>query len=189
MSSHHIVRDNQEPALLVLDVAYNSFKVIEELLEWSPFIIVQHSQLDYFLVRDIKVDAVLFKESDRREVSEQVKDQMPVKLLGFQPEESSLKCALAFLHTHRHTSVNVITDDIHLFQELESINYSLNVNVLHSTIRWSLIRSGHFEKWVSGETELLLLYENQTTVLHPDRENTIRVKKPGTFWIGEKLKD
>jgi hypothetical protein len=37
MSSHHIVRDNQEPALLLVDVSESGFAFIQELLKMVPY--------------------------------------------------------------------------------------------------------------------------------------------------------
>lgn len=36
MSSHHIVRDDQEPALIIANGAACSSELLGQLLEWSP---------------------------------------------------------------------------------------------------------------------------------------------------------
>ena len=40
MSSHHIVREKQEPALLVLGLDDFPDELLGQLLEWSPTVIV-----------------------------------------------------------------------------------------------------------------------------------------------------
>ena len=40
MSSHHIVRDDQEPALIIANGASCSNELLGQLLEWSPIVIV-----------------------------------------------------------------------------------------------------------------------------------------------------
>ena len=70
MSSHHIVRDDQEPALIIANGAACSMELLNQLLEWSPLVIVLDSAIDRVLELGIKVD-VLLGDFDR----------------GFQPEE------------------------------------------------------------------------------------------------------
>src|SRR5690606_40296637 len=72
MSSHHIVRENQEPALLVEDFAALSEEYLGQLLEWSPTIITSLENLDYFLTRDIKVD-ILYGVEKISEAQEEIK--------------------------------------------------------------------------------------------------------------------
>jgi len=188
MSSHHIVRDNQEPALLVLEASQIAFEVIEELLEWSPSIIVHESQIELFLFRGIKIDAVIFEEANRDEIIEKVKDQLPVHLLGYQ-SESPLTRALAFLQEKNHGYVNIITDSIDFINPLKSEEKPKNISVFHQNFRWSLVRSGHFEKWVAKDVHVILLEDKGQIVLNADKENMIRISKPQSFWIGETLKD
>ena len=41
MSSHHIVREKQEPALLILSLEGFEYENLGQILEWSPTVIVQ----------------------------------------------------------------------------------------------------------------------------------------------------
>ena len=58
MSSHHVIRDEQEPPVIILD---DNFKlsVLEELLGWAPLLIISVDLLKWFQARKIKVDGVL----------------------------------------------------------------------------------------------------------------------------------
>jgi len=40
MSSHHIVREKQEPALIIANGEACSTELLNQLLEWSPFVVV-----------------------------------------------------------------------------------------------------------------------------------------------------
>ena len=188
MSSHHIIRDNQEPALLVLKAGQVAFEVIEELLEWSPSVIVDESQIELFLFRGIKIDAVLFEEEHRNEITEKIKDQLPVHLLSYQ-SESPLARALSFLLEKNHDYVNIITGSIDFLNNLKVLDNPKNISVFHLNIRWSLVRSGHFEKWVANDVRITLLEDNEQIVLNADKENMIKISKSESFWIGETLKD
>ena len=46
MSSHHIVRDDQEPALIIANGEACSMNLLHQLLEWSPLVVVLDSAID-----------------------------------------------------------------------------------------------------------------------------------------------
>lgn len=56
MSSHHIVRDMQEPCLLVADGEQCSIALIESLLEWSPIVVALDEAFPKLVELGIKVD-------------------------------------------------------------------------------------------------------------------------------------
>lgn len=59
MSSHHIVRDDQEPALIIANGEACSQMLLDQLLEWSPLVVVLDSAIARVLDRNIKVDVLL----------------------------------------------------------------------------------------------------------------------------------
>ena len=59
MSSHHIVKDDQEPALIIANGASCATELMGQLLEWSPWVIVLDSAIERVLPLNIKVDVVL----------------------------------------------------------------------------------------------------------------------------------
>ena len=59
MSSHHIVKDKQEPALIIANGEECSQELMGQLLEWQPTVMVLDGALDRVLPLGIKVDIVL----------------------------------------------------------------------------------------------------------------------------------
>ncbi len=59
MSSHHIIRDQQEPALIIANGEACNNELLGQLLEWSPLIIVLDSAINRVLELGIKVDVLL----------------------------------------------------------------------------------------------------------------------------------
>ena len=59
MSSHHIVREGQEPALIIANGQACSMDLLNQLLEWSPFIVVLDGALSRVLELGIKFDVAL----------------------------------------------------------------------------------------------------------------------------------
>lgn len=56
MSSHHVVREKQEPALIIADGEPCSMELLAQLLEWSPSIMVLDGAIEKVLELGIKVD-------------------------------------------------------------------------------------------------------------------------------------
>ena len=81
MSSHHIVRDDQEPALIIANGAECSNELLGQLLEWSPLVIVLDSAIERVLDLGIKVD-VLLGDFDRGFDAEHYREkQYPIEIV------------------------------------------------------------------------------------------------------------
>lgn len=59
MSSHHFVRDGQEPALIIANGEACSMELLGQLLEWNPYVLVLDGALPRVLDLQIRFDAVL----------------------------------------------------------------------------------------------------------------------------------
>lgn len=59
MSSHHIVKEKQEPALYIHDLGTFDEEYLGQLLEWSPTLIVNGTAYEKVLSLGLKVDVVL----------------------------------------------------------------------------------------------------------------------------------
>lgn len=109
MSSHHIVRDDQEPALIIANGASCSSALLNELLEWSPIIVVLDSAIDRVLQLDIKVD-VLLGDFDRDFDAESYKNkQYPIEIVHTPDQnKTDLEKAFDYLIAKNHKAVNVV---------------------------------------------------------------------------------
>ncbi|BDD00109.1 hypothetical protein [Persicobacter psychrovividus] len=67
MSSHHIIRDNQEPALLILQLAPTDEAFLDQILEWSPTVITTTDYYERVIMHGIKVDLVVGPPSPNTE--------------------------------------------------------------------------------------------------------------------------
>lgn len=109
MSSHHIVRDDQEPALIIANGAACSNELLGQLLEWSPLVIVLDSAIDRVLELGIKVD-VLLGDFDNGFDPEYYKNlQFPLEII-YAPdqEKTDLEKAFDYLVEKGHKAVNVV---------------------------------------------------------------------------------
>src|SRR5688572_18870164 len=94
MSSHHFVREGQEPALLILDPVPVS--LAGPLLEWAPIIMVSGNALEEVLTWQIKIDIALTTPAKEEVTKEKLLSQAPIKVLSTHSEDD-LSAALHFL--------------------------------------------------------------------------------------------
>ena len=64
MSSHHIIRDKQEPALIIANGEECSMDLLEQLLEWSPTVVVLDGAIQRVIDLGIKFYGVNLIENN-----------------------------------------------------------------------------------------------------------------------------
>jgi hypothetical protein len=96
VSSHHIVRENQEPALLIANAHAISFEKVQELLEWMPTIVVVETEIETVLSWGIKVDVLIVPASELTAWETRLADQFPIKIVPLDSDKDSLTTALQF---------------------------------------------------------------------------------------------
>lgn len=109
MSSHHIVKDDQEPALIIANGAACNAELMGQLLEWSPWIVVLDAAIERVLDLNIKVD-VLLGDFDRNLELEKIKErQYPIEIIHTPDQhKTDLEKAFDFLIERKFPAVNVI---------------------------------------------------------------------------------
>ncbi len=109
MSSHHIVRDDQEPALIIANGESCDPELLGQLLEWSPLVIVLDSAMERVMKLGIKVD-VLLGDFDRGFDPEIYKEaQYPLEIKHITDQNSTdLEKAFQYLVDRGIPGANVI---------------------------------------------------------------------------------
>ncbi|UVD79549.1 thiamine diphosphokinase [Myroides albus] len=109
MSSHHIVRDDQEPALIIANGAACSVELMGQLLEWSPLVVVLDSAIERVVELGIKVD-VLIGDFDRDfNVDIYREKQYPIDIIHIADQDSTdLEKAFNYLIDRGIPAANVI---------------------------------------------------------------------------------
>jgi hypothetical protein len=196
MSSHHFVKEGQEPALLILDAG--SFEKAAPLLEWAPLVLVSADVLDEVLAWGIKIDVVFVQGNDGNVLAEKLLYQQPVAVITVALSDDLLHAGIDFLRSTNQNAVNVMADiPITAFAgKHRELNFQCTL--LNDTARWSLIQKRHFEKWVDAGTILMIFTQHPHDVtlvgceLNLERgrlmcptSGVIQVKSKSDFWIGE----
>lgn len=173
MSSHHIVRDDQEPALIIANGASCSTELLGQLLEWSPFVIVLDSAIERVLDLNIKID-VLLGDFDRGFNPEHYKErQFPIEIIHTpNQDKTDLEKAFDYLIEKKIPAVNVIwatgkRADHTITNITNIVRYrnQLKIVVLddHSKI---FLLPKKFQKWYPAATPISLIPIGHVSGIH-----------------------
>jgi thiamine pyrophosphokinase len=148
MSSHHIVREKQEPALLVLGIDNFEEELLGQLLEWSPTVITTPDTAEKLNSFGIKIDWIVTDDDGA------VFTQSDVRLIAA-GNSNITQAALKFLTINNYPAVNVITDDLELSDFLP---YADKINLVIFNARQKIypVTSG-FSKWKPADEQIELL--------------------------------
>jgi thiamine pyrophosphokinase len=164
MSSHHIVRDDQEPALIIANGAACNEELLGQLLEWSPLVIVLDSAIERVLELGIKVD-VLLGDFDRGFDAEYYKEsQYPIEIIHTpNQDKTDLEKAFDYLIEKGHKAANVIwatgkraDHTITNITNIVRFRESLKIVILDDHSKIFLLPT-KFEKWYTKDTPLSLI--------------------------------
>jgi thiamine pyrophosphokinase len=164
MSSHHIVREKQEPALIIANGEACSEELLGQLLEWSPFIVVLDQAIYRVLDLGIKVD-VWMGDFDEQHDFEMIRSrQSPLEIINTPDQEKTdLEKAIDFLIARGFPAANIvwatgrradhaITNITNLVRYKEKIRL-----VLFDDYSKIFPLSGVFEKWYVAGTPVSLI--------------------------------
>ena len=164
MSSHHIVRDDQEPALIIANGASCSEELIGQLLEWSPLVIVLDSAMDRVLELGIKID-VLLGDFDRDFNPEiYLEKQYPLEIVHTpNQDKTDLDKAFDYLIAKGHKAVNVVwatgkraDHTITNITNIVAYRDQLKIVVLDDHSKVFLLQK-KYEKWYPKNTTISLI--------------------------------
>ena len=170
MSSHHIVRDDQEPALIIANGASCSFDLLGQLLEWSPIVVVLDNAIDRVLQLDIKVDVLLGDFDGDFDPEIYKEKQYPLEIVHTpNQEKTDLEKALDYLVEKGHKAVNIVwatgkRADHTLANITNIVSYRDKIKIViiddHSKI---FLLPKRFEKWYPANTPISLIPVGKVT--------------------------
>ena len=164
MSSHHIVRDDQEPALIIANGEACSMELLNQLLEWNPLVIVLDSAITRVLELGIKVD-VLIGDFDRNFDYEYYKNlQYPIEIVKLDEQETyDIDKAINYLINRKIPAANIVWATgrrmDHTFTNITNLIKYQEVIKLVMIDDYSKIfpLPNNFVKWYPKETILSLI--------------------------------
>jgi thiamine pyrophosphokinase len=176
MSSHHIIREKQEPALLVLGLDSFTDELLGQLLEWSPTLMVTADTAEQLNAFGIKFDVLVGDSTDNL--------QADIKQIsrgsGTVPE-----AALKYLANNGYPAVNVVTDELTLADYLPYAG-ELNIVIFNQGKKIYPVSSG-FTKWKPAGDVIEIMSE-VADLSHPGLEQTgnhiYKTTRDGFFTLG-----
>jgi thiamine pyrophosphokinase len=167
MSSHHIVREKQEPALIIANGESCSFELLGQLLEWSPFVVVLDSAIHRVMPLGIKIDVLLGDFDRGLDVEEIRQSQYPIEII-YTPnqDKTDLEKAFDFLIERGVPAANVVwatgrRADHSITNMTNIIRYKNKLHIVlidnYSLIYPLLPSPAVFEKWYPKGFQISLI--------------------------------
>ncbi|MEJ7557140.1 MAG: thiamine pyrophosphokinase [Pedobacter sp.] len=141
MSSHHIVREKQEPALYIHHLGNFDEEYLGQLLEWSPSLVVNSSEFEKVISLGLKVDIVVNPE-DSIIFQENTK--------SINTDNSDMKSVLEYLISEGYPAVNLIDSDGE-FESFKEYISQINIVLFTGNYKAYAIKSG-FKVWKPSGT-------------------------------------
>lgn len=109
MSSHHIIREGQEPALIIANGESCSNELLGQLLEWSPFVVVLDGAINRVIDLNIKIDVLLGDFDSRNHALDIIQSQQAVKIIHAPDQDKTdLQKGIEYLIERGFDAVNII---------------------------------------------------------------------------------
>ncbi|MDQ1148319.1 hypothetical protein [Sphingobacterium zeae] len=175
MSSHHIVRENQEPALLIEDLFLIDEEDLGQLLEWSPTIVIEERTMDLLDARGYKFDIVFTKNAIDA-------SQENLKVISY--DVAFLKAAIEYLIAHQYKAVNIVSDQLDLGYYRAYLE-QINIVLFSNGFRYYFVTTG-FTKWKAEGERILIVSadkdeDNKYTGLIKINDKEYEMEKDGLF--------
>ena len=174
MSSHHIVREKQEPALLVLGLNNFSSELLGQLLEWSPTVITTEQTAPLLHANGIKIDWII--AGTRYKPMQRDIKVMPAG------SDTPAEAALKYLVTHGYPAVNVVADELQLKDYLFYTD-KINLVIFYDNRKIYGVNSG-FSKWKPANESIEVLthpHELHVSGLEPIGHHRFKTTQDGFF--------
>jgi hypothetical protein len=195
MSSHHFVKEGQEPALYIHDAV--AFGQVESLLEWAPVVITRSSQMEAVVSWGIKVDVVLIETSDPV-VDELLLTQTPVRTVTVSGSSNLTTAVRSVLQSDHQRYLTIACADAEvMLNEWRPVSDLETVTIIDTKNRWLGISHQSFSKWLPAGTNLLLFPDDAQYYIEDagisgnkittSGEGVITIRNPEFFWVGEFL--
>ena len=163
MSSHHIIRDKQEPALIIANGEECTMDLLEQLLEWSPTVVVLDCAIERVISLGIKVD-VWLGDFDHSEKHSLALENYPLKKIHTPDQnKTDLEKAFEYLMSEGYPAVNVVwasgnrmDHTLNNFHSLVAYGRKLKI-VFFDDYSTSYLLPSNFEKWYPAGTPISLI--------------------------------
>ena len=164
MSSHHIVRDDQEPALIIANGASCSEELLGQLLEWSPLVVVLDSAIERVLNLGIKIDVLIGDFDNNFDPYYYAEQQFPMEVIHVADQDSTdLEKAFNYLIERKIYAANVVwatgkRADHTITNMTNIVRYKDKMKIVLYDDYSKIFRlPNHYKKWYPKDTIISLI--------------------------------
>ncbi|MBW7844586.1 MAG: thiamine diphosphokinase [Bacteroidia bacterium] len=164
MTSHAIVKDNQEPALIIANGETCSMEIIGQLLEWNPYVVVLDGAITRVLELGIKIDVLLGDFDSKSEAFDKVQKQQKIEIVHTpNQDKTDLQKGIEFLIGKGFSAVNIIwatgkRADHNLSNITDIVRYQNKIKiVLYDNYSKIFQLPKQFKKWYNKNTPISLM--------------------------------
>ena len=203
MSSHHIVRDEQEPALIIFNSAFDE-QTIQGLLEWSPTVITKSDLVEALLPYGFKIDVVIGTITEKDQMMSELEHQQPFKYLSKNSSDEDLLLAIYFLIASKYKAVNLLYPlNPKSMSLINPFLNQLDLVFYDQGYKWVYSRSTTFSKWLPADSilkfrdpsikvtqedaELKLNFLEGECICDVKKEGQTVIKAEKAFWLGQSI--
>lgn len=153
MSSHHVIRDEQEPPILVFQLNKN-WEELSDLLGWSPTVVINPELSDLFDSKQTKFDGYLSAEEVNNGRNES----------DFIYDSSNLSVSLIEWVVHKkYTAINIFCNYNlmkSIFREMKDLSLPIPIIFFTENGKFTLIPSQKFKKWYPSNYKINILNDD-----------------------------
>jgi hypothetical protein len=146
MSSHHFVKEKQEPALYVHSEKFLNTDLLGQLLEWCPYVIVDEHALFILNHEPIKIDLVVQQELSDVEIAEWTASQSDLKIKKIENGKDKLISLLQYLEKENHYAISLLACSDEHFQAIQTSDFNLDIIQYADAYKGFFIEH-KFSKW------------------------------------------
>lgn len=197
MSSHHFVREGQEPALIIADPI--SYQAVSAFLEWAPLVIAFDQTLETVVSWGVKTDVVFSRQENLEACKELSIAQQPLSLIEVGNDNAQLATALNYLRKIRQNDVSIAVEDSRLaVSQIGPEFQDLNIVFFDDSQKWWRVKNRRFEKWLTKGTTLHFHSRSDTMKIfgpcisnqgsiEMQEDALLKVISEVEFWLGQDI--
>ena len=164
MSSHHIVKEKQEPALIIANGESCSEELLGQLLEWSPFVIALDKAIFRVMELGIKVDLWMGDFDENYDFESIRFQQQPIEIINTPDQDKTdLEKAIDLLIERGFPAANMVwatgrRADHSITNMTNIVRYKDQIKlVIFDDYSKIFVLTGKFEKWYVAGTPISLI--------------------------------
>ncbi|GEM_PF-3121387 len=158
MSSHHVIRENQEASVLVDEINESNQDVMNNAFEWSPIIVATENTFSWLNNFGYKVDALVCRPEFRAHYDQEINSQNPIEIIECDQEDEFISKGVTYIVEQKSGQAIIFSDKDYnrIFNDLNVPN-ELNITLIRNNYKYNLITNRSLDKWLPRELCLRII--------------------------------